>query len=301
LEPEHKGDLKRTYLARIDRVVREAHRRNLRLILTFWTSPCWASSAPPSVKRECRGAWWDRGVDRYPPRDPADYADTLAFLVGRYGARVDAWEVWNEPNHPDFFVSDDQAADYARLLRVAYPAARRAHTGATVLGGSLASADFEFTRRALRHGAEDRFDAWSVHPYSDERSPRDPGLDRWMNASFIRGVPAVRRVLVNEGDPEPLWLTEFGWSTCTVRPPAGECVSERTQARYLELAYRLMRGWGYVDVGVWFKLESEGADPADRVDNYALLRPDGSPKPAYLAFLAASASSRASSPLGGIR
>jgi hypothetical protein len=304
LMPERRGKLDRRYLRRIDRVVRMANRRQLELILTFWTTPCWASSAPDHLKDGCRGAWWDRGVERYPPRRAADYARSLARLVERYDGRVEAWEVWNEPNLEDFFVSGRPAADYARLLRAAYPAAKRAHHGTTVLGGSLADADFSFTRALFRHGVRNRFDAWSIHPYTHDNSPLHPGGRYGRKKSFVRGIPAVRRVLEGNGDREPLWLTEFGWSTCTVRnhpDPWENCVSEEAQARYLTLAYGLMQRWAYVDVGVWFKLLNGGTNPADRIQNYGLLRVNGSPKPAYGAFVVAAASVHATDPLAPLR
>ena len=304
LQPDRRGKLNHAYLARIDRVVREANRRDLSLIFTFWTTPCWASAAPDRLKQDCRGSWWERGVERYPPRRASDYADALALLVRRYRGRVDAWEVWNEPNLDDFLVSNRRAADYARLLRAAYPAAKRAHRGTTVLGGSLATADFRFTQALFRHGVRNRFDAWSIHPYSHDRSPLDAGEPRWRNTSFVRGIPLVRRVLERNRDAEPLWLTEVGWSTCTVRnhpDPWENCVSETNQARYLTLAYELMQRWGYVDVGIWFNLENTGTNPADRIQNYGLSRIDGSPKPAYSAFVAAAASVRATDPLGRVR
>jgi len=304
LQPDRRGKRNRSYLARIDRVVREARKRNLELIFTFWTTPCWASTAPDYLKQGCRGSWWERGVSRYPPRRASDYADALAFLVRRYRGRVGAWEVWNEPNLDDFLVSDRRAADYARLLRAAYPAAKRAYRGTTVLGGSLATADFRFTQALFRHGVRNHFDAWSIHPYSHDRSPLDAGEPRWRNTSFVRGIPLVRKVLLRNRDAEPLWLTELGWSTCTVRnhpEPWENCVSETNQARYLTLAYELMQRWGYVDVGIWFNLENTGTNPADRIQNYGLSRIDGSPKPAYSAFVAAAASVRATDPLGRVR
>src|SRR5688572_26841511 len=39
LMPDRRGKLDRSYLRRIDRVVRMANRRRLELILTFWTTP----------------------------------------------------------------------------------------------------------------------------------------------------------------------------------------------------------------------------------------------------------------------
>lgn len=288
LEARGDGAINDRYLARIDRLVRQASARDLELIFTFWTTPCWASSAPARVKRRCRGEWWERDVERYPPEHVSDYADALRFLVKRYRGEVAAWEVWNEPNLRDFFRTREPVTEYARLLKAAYPAAKRAHRGSTVIGGSLAGADADFTRALFGHSVRNRFDAWSIHPYSGDRSPLHPGFGSDVRNSFIRGVPAVRRVLERRGDPEPLWLTEFGWSTCSVRDGESwqNCVSETTQAQYLRLAFEQTTEWAYVDVGVWFNLQDTAADPRARIAHYGLLGYDGSPKPAYGAFAA---------------
>jgi len=289
LESKGRGQISTWYLDRLDHLVSAANQRGIQLILTFWETPCWASSAPASLKQDCTGSWWDRGVQRYAPRDPADYARALAMVVERYGNRVAAWEVWNEPNHPDFLKGGNQVADYAAILRAAYPAAKAANPGPRILGGSLANSDFEFTDALLDRGIEGSFDAWAIHPYSEDRSPLDPGPDAYVKNSFIRGIPAVRRVLVNHDAAAPLWLTEFGWSTCNVRdrPEAYKnCVSEARQADYLEQAFRQMREWSYVSVGIWFNAQDTTSDPSDKSRNFGLRRFDGSRKPAYSSFRA---------------
>ena len=267
-------------------MVAKADARGLKLLFTFWETPCWASVAPEDLKQGCAGAWWERRVQRYGPANPADYGDALAFLVKRYGGRVAAWEVWNEPNHPDYFIADDQAKSYAEIVKAAYPAAKAADPNSTVIAGSLADADFGFTERLFGHGIKGKFDAYSVHPYSGDRSPLDPGDDRWIQNSFIRGVPRVRDTLLAHGEDKPLWLTEFGWSTCTVRGLQSykNCVDASVQASYLKQAYGQMQQWSYVPVGVWFNLEDTSADLGDRVDNYGLHTVDGRQKPAATAF-----------------
>jgi polysaccharide biosynthesis protein PslG len=286
LEQNGKGQYSNWYLARMDTAVAEAEKRGLELLFTFWTTPCWASSAPDTVKQGCAGAWWDRGVERYPPLNASDYADALAFVVRRYGGRVANWEIWNEPNLQDFFKSSTPAADYARIVKAGYPAAKAAGAR-TVLAGSLADADFEFTDALYRdHGLKGHFDAFSIHPYSGDRSPLDPNEEQYKRHSFVRGVPAVREVMVGHGDPKPLWLTEFGWSTCDRRsgPSWDRCVDQQTQALYLEQAYDQMRHWSYVPVGVWYSLKNTSSDSSSRVDNYGLLRADHLLKPSYPVF-----------------
>jgi hypothetical protein len=284
LEQEGKGQWAAWYLGRLDRLVDAARARRLRLLLTVFGTPCWASTAPDELRQGCRGAWWDRGVQAYAPRDPRDYADALSFLVRRYGPGID-WEVWNEPNLSDFFIAPDRPAAYAALLRKAHDAVKAADPTATVVGGSLSRADAGFTEVVYQDGAKGTFDAWSVHPYSGGRSPLDPGGGTQL-PSFARGVPAVREAMLRHEDDKPLWLTELGWNTSAVRggPDWADGVDEQTQAHYLDLAFSFARGWSYVDVVVWYALYDRSADRSSPVANYGLLRADGSPKPAYDVF-----------------
>jgi len=287
LEQGGKGQINSWYLGKIDHVVAQAQARGLKVLFTVWETPCWASTAPESLKQGCAGSWWDRDVQRYPPADAADYGDALAFLVGRYGDRVAAWELWNEPNHPTYFRGPDQAGNYATLVKAAYPAAKAADPSATIIAGSLADADYQFTQSLLERGIGGHFDAYSVHPYSEDRSPIHPGLAGWAKKSFAAGVPLVRQTLLAHGQAQPIWLTEFGWSTCSVRGQPGaydNCVDASTQADWLEQAYAHMTNWSYVPVGVWFNIEDTSDDTGDRVDNYGLVNTAGAPKPAYAAF-----------------
>ena len=291
LEQNGKGQYSDWYLAKMDNVVAQAQARGIELLFTFWTTPCWASSAPADVKQSCAGAWWDRGVDRYPPVNASDYADALAFLVRRYGAQVPDWEIWNEPNLPESLNSSTPMADYARIVKAAYPAAKAAGAR-TVIAGVLANADFDSTEALYRdYGLKGYFDAFSIHPYSGDRSPLDAN-DQNKKESFVRGVPAVHDVMVRYGDPKPLWLTEFGWSTCSGHrdgPSWDRCVDQQTQATYLAEAYNQMRPWSYVPVGIWYELKNLSTDDSNRLDNYGLLRADELPKPSYPVFPTSSA------------
>jgi polysaccharide biosynthesis protein PslG len=286
LEENAKGRHERWYLDRLDTLVDKAEQHGVQLLLTVTDSPCWASSAPESLKQGCEGAWWDREVQRYAPVDANDYADALAFLVRRYGDRVAAWEIWNEPNSNTYFKSDDAPADYARIVRAAYPAAKAADPSATVIAGSLAESPPEFVEALFRHGIGGHFDAFSIHPYSGDASPLDPLEDVWVKNSFVRGVPAVRDVLMSHGEDKPIWLTEFGWHTSTIRGSSTwrNGVDEQTQALYTEQALAKVSEWPYVPVAIVYELQDESDDLGDRLSNFGLLRYDGTPKPALEAF-----------------
>lgn len=285
------------YLGKLDRMVAAADARGVQLLLTFMNSPCWASTAPDSLKQGCAGSWWDRGVMGYAPSNPQAYARALAFLAARYGTKVAAWEVWNEPNHPDFFKASDQATAYARLLKAAYPAVKAANPRAVVVGGSLSQSDHAFAQRLYDLGVKGYFDAFAVHPYSDDVSPLDPRSTIDARYSFIRGVPAIRNVMLRNGDSRPIWLTESGWSTSTLRTPDHwrNGVSEATQATFMRQQAQLIARWPYVKVNIWFNLLDAGGDRTDKYSNCGLLRADGTAKPAFAAFRGAAATLAAGS------
>lgn len=286
LQEQGPGRWNAYHLHRLDAVVAKANERDVDLLLTLADSPCWASSAPARLKAGCRGRWWERDVQRYLPRDPRLYADALAFLADRYGSKVRAWEMWNEPNQ-EFFSHGPRKADrYAALVQAAYPRAKAAAPDATFVAGAVSEADTGFVEAFYRAGAAGSFDALSLHPYSQDVSPLDPRLRGNRRLSFATGVPAVRDVMLRHGDDGPLWLTEFGWSTNRVRGagPWRDGVDERVQATYIRQALAKVTDWSYVPVIVYYNLVDRSADRTSAVDNYGLVRHDGSPKPGFAAF-----------------
>jgi polysaccharide biosynthesis protein PslG len=285
LETEGKGDLSRWYVERFERFLQGAEARGIEVIATLWSTPCWASSAPEELKQGCAGLWWERGVERYGPVNAADYADAAAWVAARWGTRLGALELWNEPNVPEhgFLRAPDPGLAYARLVRAAYPRIKAAAPGLPVLAGALAYSDEAFLERMYSLGLEDHFDGVSLHPYNEWRDPRDPWRLQWRRYTFVTGVPHMHRVMSAHGDGDKqLWLTEFGWSTCG----DGDrwCVSEQQQADFVRAGLRLVRGWPFVRAAIVYNLRNKGSDPTDREHQFGLVRRDFSPKPGYVAF-----------------
>ncbi|MDQ7905776.1 beta-galactosidase [Phytohabitans sp. ZYX-F-186] len=87
-------------------------------------------------------------------------------LAARYRGRVTHWEVWNEPNIPQFWQPRPvSGADYAELVRVTAEAVRAEIPDATVIGGATSLVDPAFLVGALRAGLAGSIDAFSFHPY----------------------------------------------------------------------------------------------------------------------------------------
>ncbi|MEA2478736.1 MAG: hypothetical protein QOJ07_658 [Thermoleophilaceae bacterium] len=286
MQPDGPGAFANDYARRADAFIHAARGRGLRVIVTLLGTPCWASSAPESLRQGCRGRWYDRGVPAYAPRDPADFAAFAGAVARRWAGDVDAIEVWNEPNQPFFWRAHDPAGEYARLLRAAYPAIKKAAPRVTVLGGALAYADGAFLRELYHRGhILGSYDAISIHPYTLGRQPSAPrqhGAPRKL--AFRSGTRWIRDTMRAAGDRHPeVWLTEVGASTCPEGEHA-ECVSEADQARYVTDSVAIARHWSFVKAIVVYSLLDDGADASKVVNRYGLASADGRPKPALAAF-----------------
>ncbi len=286
LEEKAKGSRSQWYVDRADTFFAHARARGLRVIVTFWETPCWASSAPAEVKQDCAGPWWERGVDRYPPVDPADFADAAAWVAARWGGDMAALEVWNEPNLSSFFKSSAPAADYAALLRAAYPRIKRVAPGLPVLGPSMLGSDAPFLDALYSAGIRGSYDGISIHPYNVGADPRDATPSGGRKYSFLLGVPWVRETMVAHGDGDKkLWFTELGWSSCGPGGTHAWCVTPEAQARYVADAFRVIRDcWDFVDSVSIYNLRNTGTDPNDRESQMGLLLDDFTPKASFSAF-----------------
>ena len=290
LETNGKGDFSSWYVTKADTFLTEARERGLNVIGTLWATPCWASSAPEDKKLGCEGPWWDRGVDRYAPVNPSDYADAAAWVAQRWGSKLVALEIWNEPNLPDKYSlqAPDPAVAYAEILKAAYPKVKQVAPGLRVVGGALAFSDGTFLERLYDLGIKDHFDAFSIHPYNEWRDPDDPWKTEWRKYTFLTGIPWVRSVMEAHGDGEKgLWLTEFGFSTCGTG--STWCVTEDQQAEFINDSFRIAAGWNYVEAAIAYNLRNKGSDPQDRESQFGLVARDFTPKPGYRGFRAAMA------------
>jgi hypothetical protein len=270
------------YVRRADAFMRAARRRGVRVIVGLWGTPCWASTAPRLLRQGCRGEWWDRGVERYPPRRAADFARVAAWVAGRWQGQLAAVEVWNEPNQRFFLRSRDPARAYGRLVRAVYRPVKRAAPGVRVLAGAMAYADGDFlTALYDRGGIAGSYDALSYHPYTDGRDPRAPAGPGGRRASLVDGTQWLREVMAARGDSGDLWITEAGASTCVGGPT---CVDEATQAEHVRALIETAAGWPFVRAVVVYSLRDNPTPPNVASGRFGLLHYDMRPKPAFAAF-----------------
>jgi hypothetical protein len=280
LQPRGPRGFDQWYVDRIDDFVAVAHQHGIKVIATLTETPCWASTAPPRIRQRCEGAWWDRLVQDYAPRDPRDYARAARFLTARYGRDLAALEVWNEPNLSYEFLTPkrNKAATYAALVRTTYREAKRGSRAPAVLAGSLAYADVDFLNAVYAAGIAGAHDGIAVHPYSDGRPPfSEVAPPRY---EFAAGLRSIRAAQLAAGQPRPLWLTEFGFTACV-----GEtCVTPAEQASLIDQTVRAIPALPFVRAATLYQLRDTTRSPREWIANFGLLRNDWRPRPAYAAF-----------------
>ena len=154
-------------MAFTDNLVNRAAAAGIKVVaLAMWT-PCWASSAPASLLAKCRAGTGSK-AQAWSPGNPAAYGAFVAFLAARYGSKLAAIEVWNEPDqaNEDYLAGPEKAKHYAEILKAAYPAIKQADPTMTVLGGSLVGSNGAFLKALYAAGIKGYYDGLSVHFYN---------------------------------------------------------------------------------------------------------------------------------------
>lgn len=234
------------------------------------------------------------------PTDPAAYAAWAAGVVERYDGdgiddapgspRIDAWEIWNEPDQDGTWLPHADPVAYAHLLRAAHDAIKAADPTALVLNGGVMTFDGvgvnNFMSQVVAVAGWDSFDVLSLHPWLIDYAPDEPSLinPRERYDVTIPGRLAMAQRWVDEhGGGKPIWITEVGWSVC-----GGVCApqfakSEDQQADYMVRTFILAAAAGIEHVS-YFQLEDKFSGAQIPWSQAALLRDDLSPRSAYRAY-----------------
>ncbi len=269
LEPDAAGVRDEAFLAQADAVMDRARAAGLKVLLVVDGTPCWASSAPADLRGDCTTGDERAKAASYPPARPADFAAVAAFVAGRYRTALAAFEVWNEPDQANeyYFAGPDKPRRYAAILKAAYPEIKRAAPGVPVLAGSLVGSNGVFLKALYRAGIKGSYDALSVHFYD----------------LVLASLRSFRQVQRANGDTKPLWLAEYGWTSCRPARTQGghNCVSRAAQGANITDVVRALARTSYVKAAVVYGMQ----DTAQY--DFGVLDRNGVRKPAFAAVRAA--------------
>jgi LysM repeat protein len=285
--------------APIDEMVDALDGAGVNILLGVTAAPAWAR---------------DSSQEKGPPTDYSTYANFVGQLAQRYKGRVDAYEIWNEPNlRREWNTSTGiSAASYVELLRLAYTAIKLSDPRVVVVTGGLAPTGFNdgvnaiddrvYLRQMYAAGVAEWSDAIGAHPNGwanppdstccRNNRPAVPGWDEHPSFFFKETLSDYRAIMVESGDSGTyIWATEFGWGSndgLNVEPAPDFAFVAYTsldeQASYITRGYQLGREWGYVGpMFLWNLNFCQVVGVTGEQCLWSLLDPVGNPRPAYLA------------------
>jgi hypothetical protein len=233
----------------------------------------------------CYGSEWQKSKAPVTDEERELYARYVYEMVNRYKSAIHVWEIWNEPNITPFWSPTPDVKEYAKLLKVAYAAAKKADPNCTVVGAAVAGVDFDFIKALLDAGGGECMDAISMHPYQGDLGSLSP--DKGGLWDHVRGL---EKILADHGDRKPIYLTEMGHRTTGT---AGHTqVTEFQQAAYMVRSYVIGLAAG-ADRIFWFNLQ-------DWEEFWGIIRQNFGRKPSFAAYQTMVRNLEGKQPLGTI-
>lgn len=205
-----------------------------------------------------------------PIETPAAYGRYVEYVVSELKSQKLRWyQLWNE-----WGGSPEQ---YIRLLDAGAAAVRKADPSAKVVSNSF-NKGLNYLERCMELGLLQKCDILSVHNYN-----MGEGNGNNTPEFFYEWLLKLRELCkkYNNGVDKPLFITEFGYPTHSAN--TGGC-SPAEEAKKLVRTYLLMRTLPFVKGLWWYDFEDDGLRWYEQEDNFGIVRPGLTPKPAWAAM-----------------
>jgi hypothetical protein len=234
--PDLQPNKEQWQFGRLDRYIAMAQQHGTSILLPLGGSPTWASARPQV------GSHYSPGFTA----EPANLDDWRTFVrtvVTRYKGRIQAYEIWNEPNLKDFWSgTTDQmltlTKEASQIIHSVDPGAIVVSPSATAEWGIPWLAEF------LKKGGGQYVDVIGFHLYLDPptKSPEE----------IVPFIQHVRRTISeNNLGNMPLWNTESG----VIGPPRFD--SDDAAGGFLARVYILAWAAG-VQRFYWYAWDNQG-------------------------------------------
>jgi hypothetical protein len=229
-----------------DNVVRMADEAGIRLLARVDRAPAWTGAQEPNG----------------PPTDYNDFGDFCYALASRYKGKIQAYQIWNEPNLArEWGGKPPNPQDYTRLLAIAYQRIKEADRDAVVISAGLtptgtssneAMPDTLYLEGMYQAGFQAYCDMVGVHAAgfkaAPEISPDEAASAKDAQGGSLYGgerffcfrhVEDLRQIMEEHKDGDRrVAILEFGWTSDTIHPSyAWHAVTEEQKADYMVRAY----------------------------------------------------------------
>ena len=181
----------------LDREVELAEKHNVDLLMTLGDTPTWASARPSEPRN---GRFQETG-GAAEPRDIEDWRNYVRTLATRYKGRIHYYEIWNEPNLPNFFSGTPEKM--IELAREAYPILKQVDpTNQVVSPSAVGPTGLTWFDRYMELGGGKYADIIGFHFYVHLLPPE----------TMLQLINPLKQSMKKYGvDDKPLWNTETGW------------------------------------------------------------------------------------------
>ena len=263
IEPEQG----RFNFAKYDAIVNAVAKHNLSILGLFDYSAPWAAAC---------GSW------NCPPKDNALFVNYAAKVIERYKNTIKYWEVWNEPDSPTYWASQDGLRGYCALLKEVYVAAKKVDPGCTILNGGLANG-LASVNKLYDNGARGYFDILNIHIFE---APSREGAIK----SVATYPQLVHKVMSRNGDGDKkIWVTEIGCPGVQEGLRVnnwwlGENPDEQKQALWVKDVYSELLKDKNIERVFWAFFRDCKGHWGNGIDYFGLVRWDYSRKSSFKAY-----------------
>jgi hypothetical protein len=225
-----------------DQVVQMADEAGLGLIARLDRSPGWTGAGAPNG----------------PPQRYEDFGDFCYAMATRYKGRIQAYQIWNEPNLArEWGGQPPNPQEYTRLLSIAYTRIKEADPDAIVISAGLTPTgtssaevmpDTTYLEGMYQAGFQRYCDMVGAHAAGYKAPPEvSPDEAAAENSPYggerffcFRRVEDLRAIMERYGDGDRrVAILEFGWTSDPIHPAySWHAVTEEEKADYVVRAYR---------------------------------------------------------------
>jgi hypothetical protein len=302
-----KGAFDEAYLMQLKTAIDAAQAHRLRVILTTYEVPKWASNTSlwRSPPRGPFGFKKNIYYYFYAPKAAAlpEFSNFAQHVAEEFKGEVFAYEAWNEANifwflYPQRTATDGNAGarTYFGMLKAFSKGIRAGDPAAKVLGGNTASQGVNNVRSTSplkwahwlkSHGVLHYADAYSHHVYAlggigqpilaPELPPRFP---QW--TVVLGNIGTLLHIFPKTA----FYLTEWGYNARDSKLFGGGGVGEQTQAQYLTRGFKLAGKYPQIKLLMWYlRVDVKGGSSVFSPPmSSGLRRANGTKKPAWTAF-----------------
>jgi hypothetical protein len=208
--------------------------------------------------------------DGAPPRTAATrlaFARWAVAAAKHFAGRGILWELYNEPNHPQFWSPSPNVNEYIQLAQEVGKQFRASVPAEKLIGPATSGVDFTFLEACFKAGLLEYWSAVSVHPYRQE-------VPETVAADYARLRDLIKTH--KPGANIPIISSEWGYSAIWA------AMDVEKQSAFLARQW-LINISNQIPLSIWYDWRDVGTDAQNPEHHFGTVSYQYGPKLGYLA------------------